>query len=48
MEENRVPKKILDQPPAGRRKHSRPRKRWLHDLTKDLEVLGIRDWRRTA
>jgi hypothetical protein len=40
MEEDRVPKKILDQHPG------RPRKKWLDDVTKDLEVLGIRGWRR--
>jgi hypothetical protein len=40
--------KILDQHPGGRRKPSRPRKRWLDNVTKDLEVLGIRGWRRRA
>jgi hypothetical protein len=48
MEEDRVPKEILDQHPGGRRKPGRPRKRWLDDVTKDLEVLGIRGWRRWA
>jgi hypothetical protein len=46
IEEDRVPKKILDQHPGGRRKRGKPRKRWLDDGTKDLEVLGIRGWRR--
>jgi hypothetical protein len=41
MEEDRVPKKILDQHPGSRRKPGRTRKRWLDDVTKDLEVLGI-------
>jgi hypothetical protein len=41
MEEDRVPKKILDQHPEGRRKPGRQRKRWLDDVTKDLEVLGL-------
>jgi hypothetical protein len=41
MEEGRVPKKILDQHPAGRRKPVRLRKSWLDEVTKDLEVLGI-------
>jgi hypothetical protein len=40
--EDTVPKKILDQHPGGRRKHGRPRKRWLDDVTKDLELLQIR------
>jgi hypothetical protein len=41
MEEDRFPKKILDQHPGGRRKPGRTRKRWLDDVTKDLEVFGI-------
>jgi hypothetical protein len=48
MEEDRVPKKILDQHPGGRRKPGRQRKEWLDDVIKDLEVLGIRGWRRRA
>jgi hypothetical protein len=48
MEEDGVPKKILDQHPGGRRKPGRLRKRWLDDVTNDLEVLGIRDCRRRA
>ncbi|PNF14755.1 hypothetical protein B7P43_G08348 [Cryptotermes secundus] len=48
MKENEVPKKILDQHPVGRGKPGRPRKRWLDDVTKDLEVLGLQDWRRQA
>jgi hypothetical protein len=46
MEGNRVHKKILVQHPGGRRKPGRPRKIWLDDITKDLEVLGVRGWRR--
>jgi hypothetical protein len=38
---DRVPKKIPDQHPGGRRKPGRLRKRWLDDVTNDLEVLGI-------
>jgi hypothetical protein len=48
MKGDRVPKKILDQHHGGRRKPGRPRKRWLDDVTKGLEVLRIRGWRRRA
>jgi hypothetical protein len=41
LEEDGVPKKILDRYPGGRRKPSRPRKKWLVNVTMDPEVLGI-------
>jgi hypothetical protein len=44
--EDRVPKKILHQHPGDRRKPDRLRKRWLDDITNDLEVLGIQGCRR--
>jgi hypothetical protein len=43
--EDRGPEKMLDQHPGGRRKPGRPRKRWLDDVTNDLEVLGIQGCR---
>jgi hypothetical protein len=48
MEEDRVPKRILDQHPGSRRKPGKPRKRRLDDVNKDLEVLGLQGWRRQA
>jgi hypothetical protein len=48
MQKERVPKKLPDQQPGGKRKPGRPRKRWLDDVTKDLEVLQLRGWRRRA
>jgi hypothetical protein len=39
--EDRIPKTILYQHPEGRKKPGRPRKRWLDEVSKDLEVLGI-------
>jgi hypothetical protein len=48
MQEERVPNKILDEHPGGRRKPDRPRKRWLDDVTKNLEALGFRGWRKLA
>jgi hypothetical protein len=42
MEEDRVPKKILDQHPGGRRKSDRLRKRWLDDVFKDLKCLDFK------
>jgi hypothetical protein len=48
MEEDRVPNKILDRHPGSRRKPGITRNRLLDDVAKDLEVLGIRGWRRLA
>jgi hypothetical protein len=45
---DRVPKKIPDQHPGGRRKPRRLRKRWLDNVTNDLEVIGIQGCRRWA
>jgi hypothetical protein len=42
MKDDRVPKKILNQHYGGKRKPGRPRKRWLDDVTKIPEVLGVR------
>ena len=48
MDVERVPKKTLDQHPGGRRKIGRPRKRWIDDVRDDIQMLGIRNWRRCA
>jgi hypothetical protein len=36
MEEDRMVKRIFEGHPDGRRKTSRPRKRWLDDVEEDL------------
>ncbi|XP_069675745.1 cholecystokinin receptor-like [Periplaneta americana] len=45
MEEERVPKKTLDQHPEGRKRQGRPRKRWMDDVREYVQVLEIRNWR---
>jgi hypothetical protein len=45
MDDNRIPKKILHGRMKGKRKHRRPRKRWLQDLQEDLRVMHVgRRW----
>jgi hypothetical protein len=38
-------KRGLEWKPMGRRKRGRPRKRWIEDIEKDIEIMGIRGWR---
>ena len=44
MEEDRMPKKILNQELEGKRRRGRPRKRWKEEVERDLQVLGVRRW----
>jgi len=47
MEEDRMPKKIFTQELEGtRRRRRRSRKRWREEVERDLQVLGVRRWRK--
>ena len=46
MEEDRMPKKIFTQELEGTRRRGRPRKRWKEEVERDLQVLGVRRWRK--
>ena len=46
MEEDRMTKKIFTQELEGTRRRGRPRKRWKEEAERDLEVLGVRRWRK--
>jgi hypothetical protein len=43
--EDRMPKKIFNQELEGTRRRERPRKGWIEEVEKDLQVLGARRWR---
>jgi len=45
MEEDRMPKKIVNQELEGTRRRGRHRKRWKEEVERDLQVLGVRRWR---
>jgi hypothetical protein len=45
LEEKRIPKRVLEWKPIGRRNRGRPRKRWIEDIEEDIQVMGIRGWR---
>jgi hypothetical protein len=48
MEETRMPKRLLEWKPMGRRIRGRPRKRWLEDIEDDIHTMGIRGWRKMS
>jgi hypothetical protein len=46
MDEKRTPKRILEWKAIGRRIRGRPRKRWIEDIEDDIQIMGIRGWRK--
>ena len=46
MDEKKTPKKILEWKPVGRRITERPRKRCIEDIEDDIQIMGIRGWRK--
>jgi hypothetical protein len=41
-----TPKRILQQKPIGTRTTGRPRKRWIASVEEDLQIMGVRQWRK--
>jgi hypothetical protein len=46
MDDNRTPKRILEWKPICMRIRRRPRKRWIVDVEEDMQIMGIRRWRK--
>jgi hypothetical protein len=44
----RTPKRILQWKPIGTRNRERPRKRWITDIEEDLQIMGVRRWRKQS
>jgi hypothetical protein len=48
MDEKRTPKRVLEWKPIGKRIRGRPRKRWNEDIEEDIQIMGIREWRKLS
>jgi len=46
MDDKRTPKRILQWKPIGTRTRGRPRKRWIADIEENVQIMGIRRWRK--
>ena len=48
MDGGRMPRRILEWEPMGRRIRGRPRKRLIEDVEEDIQTMGIRGWRKLS
>ena len=48
LDGGRMPRRILEWKPMGRRIRGRPRKRWIEDVEEDIQTMGIRGWRKLS
>ena len=46
MDDKRTPKRILEWKLIGTRTRGIPRKRWIADMEEDLQIMGVRRWRK--
>jgi hypothetical protein len=46
MDDKKTPKRILQWKPIGTRTRGRPRKRWIAGTEEDLQIMGVRQWRK--
>jgi len=48
MDGGRMPRRILEWKPMGRRIRGRPRKRWIEVAEEDIQTMGIRGRRKLS
>jgi hypothetical protein len=45
MEEKRIPKRVLEWKPIGRRNRGRSSESWVENIEGDIQIMGIKGWR---
>ena len=48
MDGGRIPRRILEWKSMCKRIRGRPRKRWIEDIKEDIQMKGIRGWRKLS
>jgi hypothetical protein len=46
IDDKRTPKRLLQWKPIDTRTRGRPRKRWIAGIEEDLQIMGVRRWRK--
>jgi len=46
MNNKRIPKRILEWKHIGTKIRGKPRKRWIVDIEEDMQIMGVRRWRK--
>jgi hypothetical protein len=46
MDDKRTPKRVLKWKPIRKRIRGRPKNRWIEGIEKDMQIMGIRQWRK--
>jgi hypothetical protein len=46
VDDKRTSKRIVEWKPIGKRIRGRPRKRWIVDMEENMQIMGVRRWRK--
>jgi hypothetical protein len=48
LDDKRTPKRVLEWKPIGTRTRGGSRKRWIANIEEDMQIMGIRRWRKQS